>query len=95
MQSTGTILFGFRVPLCQSIEKLGLLYSVSLPVKRPGVFQMRAAVRDATSGGLGSANQFIEVPDLSKGWLALSSIALRAQVSKDHPTPARIFFSSS
>ena len=41
------------VPLYQSIEKLGLLYSVSLPVKRPGVFQMRAAVRDATSGGLG------------------------------------------
>lgn len=75
-------------PLYQSTEKLGLLYSVSLPVKRPGVFQMRAAVRDATSGRLGSANQFIEVPDLSKGWLALSSIALREQVSKNHPAPA-------
>jgi VWFA-related protein len=56
--------------------KTGLVYSAHLPVKKPGPYQMRVVLRDATSQNLGSATQFIEVPDLKKGRLALSGIVL-------------------
>jgi VWFA-related protein len=57
--------------------KNGLLYTLQHPVKKPGAYQMRIAVRDADSNQVGSANEFIEVPDLSKGKLTLSSLLLR------------------
>jgi VWFA-related protein len=63
----------------QSAVRDGLLYAVSHPVQKPGAYQMRVVVRDATSGQVGSASQFIEVPDVSKGRLTLSSIILREQ----------------
>jgi VWFA-related protein len=55
----------------------GLAYSLRHPVKKPGGYQIRIAVRDAASQQIGSASQFIEVPDVAKGRLALSSIMLR------------------
>jgi len=57
--------------------KVGLLYAVSHPVKKPGAYQMRVVVRDANSEQLGSASQFIEVPDVAKGKLTLSSLILK------------------
>jgi hypothetical protein len=55
----------------------GLLYSVSHPVRQPGAYQMRVVVRDAGSEQVGSASQFIEVPDVNKGRLTLSSVVLK------------------
>lgn len=43
---------------------------------KPGLYQIRVAARDAKSGHVGSAVQWIEVPDLSKRRLALSSLIL-------------------
>ena len=54
----------------------GLIFGINLPVKRPGAFQLRIAVRDAGSGHVGSANQYIEVPDIKKERLTLSGIYL-------------------
>jgi len=54
----------------------GFVYNFMFPVKQPGAFQMRVAVRDAVSSKLGSASQFVEVPDLKKGKLTLSGIVL-------------------
>jgi VWFA-related protein len=48
-----------------------------MPAKRPGSYQVRIAVRDRTSAKIGSAGQFIEVPDLNNNRLALSGIMLR------------------
>lgn len=48
-----------------------------MPAKRPGSYQVRIAVRDQTSAKLGSAGQFIDVPDLNKKRVALSGIVLR------------------
>ncbi len=42
----------------------------------PGLHQMRVAARDVKTGRLGSAAQWVEVPDLSKHKLALSSLLL-------------------
>ncbi|MEW6126551.1 MAG: VWA domain-containing protein [Acidobacteriota bacterium] len=58
----------------ERFTKQGLIYSIILPVKKPGAYQLRVAVRDENSGLLGSANQFIEVPDVKKGRLTVSGI---------------------
>ncbi len=52
----------------------GFVYNLSVPVKKPGAYQLRAVVRDATSERVGSASQFIEVPDVKKNRLALSGL---------------------
>jgi len=42
----------------------------------PGLYHVRVAARDEKSGRAGSAHGWIEIPDLSKGQLALSSVLL-------------------
>lgn len=54
----------------------GFVYNFLFPVKKPGAFQMRVAVRDVVTSKIGSASQFVEVPDLKKGRLTLSGIIL-------------------
>ena len=61
----------------QQALRSGFTYALHHLVKKPGGYQMRIAVRDSASLQIGSASQFIEVPDVSKGRLALSSITLR------------------
>jgi len=56
----------------------GLVYILNLPLKKSGGFQVRAAVSDVESGRVGSANQFIETPNVGKGQFALSGIVIRA-----------------
>lgn len=58
------------------VQAEGFAYIVDLPVKKAGAYQLRAVVRDTASGRLGSASQFVAVPDISKGRLALSGIFL-------------------
>ena len=60
-----------------------MVYSVHVPVKKPGAYQVRVVLRDATSELFGSASQFIEVPDIGKGHLALSGIVLRNEAAAD------------
>jgi len=52
----------------------GLTYTFNVPIKKAGAYQLRMAVRDASTTRTGSANQFIEVPDLKKNRLALSGL---------------------
>jgi VWFA-related protein len=54
----------------------GLVYSLNVPIKRAGAYQLRVAVRDDKSDKVGSASQFIDIPDLTQDRLALSGIAL-------------------
>lgn len=42
----------------------------------PGIYQIRIAVRDSTSEAIGTISRYLEVPDLSKGRLAMSSLML-------------------
>jgi VWFA-related protein len=53
-------------------------YPAILP---PGLYQVRAAARDEKSGRVGSVHSWIEIPDLTKKQLSMSSILLgeRAQ----------------
>jgi hypothetical protein len=83
----------------------GLTYRAVLPVKKAGPYQLRVVVRDTASRRLGSAMQYIDVPDLKKGRLTLSGIvmagdppagpaAAEAAISREQvdSTPARRVF---
>ncbi|HEX8076388.1 MAG TPA: VWA domain-containing protein, partial [Chthoniobacterales bacterium] len=48
-------------------------YPAKLP---PGLYQVRVAARDDKSGKIGSAQAWIEIPDVSKKQLAMSSLLL-------------------
>jgi VWFA-related protein len=73
----------------------GLVQKLQMRLKQPGAYQLRSAVRDRYSGRLGSASDFIEVPDLTRGRLALSGIALSGKPGKTgqntEPTAAESF----
>jgi VWFA-related protein len=67
----------------QTYERLrrdGLDYDLLVPVKKPGDYQLRAAVRDSATARVGTATQFVQVPDLKKGKLSLSGITLSSSV---------------
>ena len=52
----------------------GLVFIMTVPVKKPGAYQLRTALRDVASERVGSASQFIEVPNIGKNRLTLSGI---------------------
>jgi VWFA-related protein len=56
----------------------GLRLRFDMPAKRPGSYQVRIAVRDRNSSKIGSAGQFVAVPDLRNNQLAMSGVVLRA-----------------
>lgn len=60
----------------EKILRDGFVYSFVFPIKKPGAYQVRAAIRDAASEKIGSGSQFIEIPDLKKSCLTLSGIIL-------------------
>ena len=57
----------------------GVVYGIELPVKQGGGFQLRVALRDTVSQRIGASGQFVHVPTLSNGELALSGILLQAE----------------
>jgi VWFA-related protein len=77
-QSSKTYTVRLRGETYQNALEHGFVYTLNHVVKKPGAYQLRAAVRDAASEKIGSATQFIEVPDVSKGRLTLSGIVVRA-----------------
>lgn len=56
--------------------KNGLGLDVDIPVKRSGAFQVRVAIKDRKSSKIGSAAEFVSVPDLRNKGLAVSGIVL-------------------
>ena len=76
-----------RGDVLESVLKDGFVYVMKVPLKKPGSYQLRVALRDAATERLGSASQFIEVPDLSKQRLALSGIFMTA--ADDAAAPKR------
>jgi len=65
----------------QSALRNGIVYSLDTPLKQAGAFQFRIALRDQGSSHIGSAGQFIQIPNVADGRLALSGLV----VLKDIP----------
>ncbi len=74
--------------LYQRAQTSGLVYSLNMPIKRAGAYQLRVAVRDDKSSKVGSASQFINIPDIKKSGLALSGIALSSADTRQGKTNA-------
>jgi VWFA-related protein len=61
-----------------AVEHPGVIYSYKMPLK-PGLYQVRVAARDDKSGRVGSALQWVEIPDLASHRLTLSSMLVGGQ----------------
>jgi VWFA-related protein len=58
----------------------GIVYSIVVPVAKPGGYQARFSVRDANADTLGAAGEFVDIADVKKGTFALSGVVLGEQV---------------
>jgi hypothetical protein len=56
------------------IKTKGIDLNMYLPIKNSGDYYVCVAIRDKTSGKIGTGYQYINIPDLHKEQLALSSI---------------------
>ena len=63
-----------------AIKNPSVVYSHKLPLK-PGIYQVRVAARDDKTGGVGSAAQWVDIPDLSSKRLTLSTLLLGGNIS--------------
>jgi VWFA-related protein len=57
----------------------GVVYTFDMPAKEAGVFQFRMAVVDVASARVGSAGEFLAIPDFQSGRLAMSGILLQGE----------------
>lgn len=67
----------------QLAKERGIVYSVRTRVREQGGYQMRAAVRDVHTDQTGSASQFVEIPKVGSGKLALSGVLLKGLAEPD------------
>lgn len=67
----------------QRIREKGFVYYFTFPVKKPGGYQLRVAIRDSVGNKVGSANQFVEIPNLKKNRLTLSGIVFESMALDD------------
>jgi len=65
----------------------GLSYTASTKLP-PGAYQLRIAVRENSTGKLGTLSRYVEVPDLNGGRLAMSSVFLYAADPNSNSQPA-------
>lgn len=61
------------------VMREGLVYYATLPIKKPGAYQLRISLRDSSTERVGSASQFIEAPDIKKKRLVLSGLIIRGE----------------
>lgn len=61
----------------QKILRYGFTYNATVPVKKSGAYQFRTALRDEPTGRVGSASQFVRVPDINNNRLATSGLLIK------------------
>ena len=74
----------------QQVLKAGFVYMITVPIKKPGAYQLRVALRDQASERVGSSSQFVDVPDMKKRRLELSGILL-STTQTDQTEPNQTF----
>jgi VWFA-related protein len=69
----------------EQAHREGLTYRLDVPVKKPGAYQLRVAIRDTATARFGTAHQLVEVPDLGKKRLELSGVVVGGLASEGGP----------
>ena len=72
----------------------GLVYTITLPMKKPGSYQVRMAVRDDDSGRLGSDSQAVEVPENRPSRLSVAGLIVQGVNTEIRGGPAVRRFAS-
>jgi VWFA-related protein len=67
----------------KQLREKGLTLVLDVPIKHPGPYQIRASVRDSATAAIGSAGQYLEIPDLKK-----EHIVVTTPVLEEVPAPA-------
>lgn len=75
-QVAKTYTITLQKPVYERYMKSGFVYEITFPIKKPGAYQLRVALRDHGNNKIGSANQFVEVPNIKKDRLTLSGVFL-------------------
>ncbi|MCW5961924.1 MAG: VWA domain-containing protein [Pyrinomonadaceae bacterium] len=65
-----------------TVKQFGLDYSSDLPVKKPGFYSFRLAVRDETSKRVGSAGDYVEIGNVKKDKFFISGL-ITTSISAD------------
>ncbi len=68
----------------EALER-GTSFEIRALLARPGPYQLRLALSDAMSDRVGSANQFVYVPDVANGQLAISGITVGSALPGEPP----------
>ena len=68
------------------LAQSGITYTAGIDLP-PGYFQLRAVVREGSSGSLGTFSKYLEVPDLKRDSMALSSLFLFSVDGNNPPAP--------
>jgi VWFA-related protein len=66
----------------QAAIKYGISFATFRQAHKPGPYELKVVIRDNNSQEIGSANQFLEVPDISRKELALSGIMMNGANEK-------------
>ena len=84
-QSHETIAVRLDADAYAKAREKGLRYGVRLPFKKAGGYQIRAAILDERSQALGAGAQFVEVPRVGKGRVAMSGLVLSQAGAEGQP----------
>ncbi len=84
-QKVGTWELSIKDTDFQDWLRKGVIYTQDVPIRKPGAYQLRVAVRDDATGKVGSASEFIEVPDVAQARLVMSGIVLGSAVEAAGP----------
>ena len=68
-----------------TVMQNGLDYSTDIPIKKPGFYSFRLAVRDNNSKRLGSAGDFVEIPDPKKSNFFMAGLITTALADDGKP----------
>ena len=79
--------YPIRIPKrgVETVMRNGLDYSTDIPLKKPGFYSFRLAVRDNNSKRLGSAGDFVEIPDFKKTGFYMSGLITTAVTNDGKP----------
>lgn len=66
----------FDPATAERIARDGLTYSTDVPIKTPGSYTFRVAVRDGNSKQIGSSSQVVQIPDLKRSDIFLSGVSI-------------------
>ncbi|MEK6285050.1 MAG: hypothetical protein AABO57_04850 [Acidobacteriota bacterium] len=79
---SNTLKLNLQARTYEAVLKRGLVATRTLNVK-PGVYQIRLFVREADSGLIGTANDYIEIPDMKADRLSTSSLFVSGQAVEE------------